>query len=217
MGSRATDEELLQAWKAGDRRAGAALFVRHQAEISRFFKLRFGPDVDDLVQNTFVGLIEGLPRFRGECSPRTLLFAIAHKQMCHRFRQLRREKKFEPNEQSVADLATSPSGVIAAKQEQRLLLAAMRRLPINTQIILELYYWEGFKTREIAEILNCNHDSVRTRKRRGRQQLRILIEQLANDPAQIEESLSSLSRRVTEVVGDTEESNSLGRPEEIRT
>jgi DNA-directed RNA polymerase specialized sigma24 family protein len=55
----ATDIELLEAWRGGDRRAGEQLFERHYAAVARFFrnKLEFG--VDDLIQRTFLACVEG--------------------------------------------------------------------------------------------------------------------------------------------------------------
>ena len=51
-------EELLEAWRGGDRRAGEQLFERHYAAVSRFFrkKLEFG--VDDLIQRSFLACVE---------------------------------------------------------------------------------------------------------------------------------------------------------------
>ncbi|MCA9708401.1 MAG: sigma-70 family RNA polymerase sigma factor, partial [Myxococcales bacterium] len=77
MSERSDDEQLLARWRGGDAQAGAALFERYYEAIARFFVNKVGLDCGDLVQATFLGCLEGLERFRGEASFRTLLFAIA--------------------------------------------------------------------------------------------------------------------------------------------
>jgi hypothetical protein len=63
------DAELLEAWGAGDKAAGEALFDRHFEAIYRFFQNKVGPGViDDLVQQTFLGCVEAPDRFRGDSS-----------------------------------------------------------------------------------------------------------------------------------------------------
>ena len=77
--SQATADEhaLLEAWRAGDAAAGEALFERHFDAIYEFFASKLTIDVGDLVQRTFLGCVEARGRFRGECSFRTFLYAIA--------------------------------------------------------------------------------------------------------------------------------------------
>lgn len=68
------------------------------------------------------------------------------------------------------------SQILGARQEQRLLLEALRRIPIDCQIVCELHYWEQLGTSEMAEILGVAVGTVKSRLQRGR---RLLEEQLA--------------------------------------
>ena len=72
------DFELLDAWRSGDRAAGNTLFERHFDAVCRFFANKVNDNVDDLIQKTFLGCIEGRDRFRKQSSFRTYLFAVAH-------------------------------------------------------------------------------------------------------------------------------------------
>jgi DNA-directed RNA polymerase specialized sigma24 family protein len=47
----------------------------------------------------------------------------------------------------------------------------MRRLPDDTQVMLELFYWEAMSVQEIAGVLDRPANTVKTRMRRGRAQL----------------------------------------------
>src|SRR5262245_4038675 len=73
-----TDDELLAAWRAGDRRAGEQLFDRHFKALTRFFRNKVTEGMDDLIQQTVLGLLEGKHEFRGEGSFRSFVFGVAY-------------------------------------------------------------------------------------------------------------------------------------------
>ena len=61
---------------------------------------------------------------------------------------------------------------VFAQQEKRELLEALGNLPQVLRSVLYLFYYEGYKTREIAQILHVREATVRTRLVRGRKLLR---------------------------------------------
>jgi RNA polymerase sigma-70 factor (ECF subfamily) len=67
------------------------------------------------------------------------------------------------------------------RQEQRLLLRALRQLPIDVQITLQLFYWENLSRAEIARVLDVEINTVKSRLQRGKEALRERI--VALDPA----------------------------------
>ncbi len=190
---RGSDEQLLGRWRGGEQAAGATLLERHHDSVARFFMYKLGPDSKDLVQATFLGLLEGLERFRGEASFRTLLFAIARKQLLKHLRnRVRDRNRFRSDEVSLVDLAPSPISAIVVHERHKLLLAGLRRLPIDTQLLIELHYWEKLKLRELAEILDLPINTVKTRMRRGRVRLEAELRVLADSPEQLETTLRGL-------------------------
>jgi len=68
---------------------------------------------------------------------------------------------------SVVDLGMSPSGAAAEAQDFVRLRDALRRLPIDVQVALELYYWEDLSGPEMADVLELPEGTVRSRIRRG--------------------------------------------------
>ena len=80
------ERALLEAWRAGDAAAGEVLFERHFDAIYAFFASKLTIDVSDLVQRTFLGCLEARDRFRGDCSFRTFLYAIARHELYGYFR-----------------------------------------------------------------------------------------------------------------------------------
>ena len=189
------DEALLDSWRAGDRRAGDALFLRHFDAIYRFFAGKVGGEaVEDLVQATFLACVEGKESFRGEASFRTYLFAVARRLLYRRFRSRYRDDKLDFAVTSLRDLGPSPSAALGARQEQRLLLEALRRIPLDLQIALELHYLDKLSGPEIAVVLEIPEGTVRSRIRRAREALVAELEALATSTELLAATTADLDR-----------------------
>jgi RNA polymerase sigma factor (sigma-70 family) len=171
MGTR-SDGELLEAWAAGDRSAGEELFSRHFEPVVRFFQNKIDRDHDDLIQKTFLGCLEGRALFRGDGSFRAFMFGVARNVLGKHLRQRYREPSaLDFAHVSVAELGDSPSHLVAEDQRQQLMLHALRRIPIDHQIVLELHYWEGMTATEVGEMLGVPVGTAKTRLRRAKQLL----------------------------------------------
>ncbi|MFV8754098.1 RNA polymerase sigma factor [Nannocystaceae bacterium ST9] len=190
-----TDNELFDAWLRGDARAAAELFERHYDAIERFFRNKVIEGYDDLVQQTFAACLEGRDRFRGESSFRTYLFAIANNILRVHFRTRKRDQeRLEWTEVSAMDLAPGPSTMFRAQREQQLLLDALRRIPLDYQVVLELFYWEELPASAIAEVVGKVENTVRSRLRKGRQLLEKKLQALASSQEEFERTCQDLDR-----------------------
>lgn len=174
----ASDLELLTAWQAGDKVAGNTLFRRHVRLLFRFFRTKLDGPVDDLVQETLLGCLKGT--FRGETEFRTYLLCIARNRLYTHFKKKRRG--FDPLTSSVAQTGASPSAVVVAGEDRARLLAALRRMPLESQTMLELYYWTGLQGPALAEILDISPHTVRSRLSRARARLRKELNALEGTP-----------------------------------
>lgn len=166
------DAQLVAAWCAGDKQAGAALVERHFSALYRFFRSKVAGDVDDLVQRTFMSCLEAREGFRGECSFRTLLFHIARRRLHDYFRERRRDAELDFTAMSVRAFGTSPSAALSRKYVQRLLGDALQELPVDSQILLELRYWEGMSTEQLAQVFDVPEGTIKRRQFEARAQLR---------------------------------------------
>jgi RNA polymerase sigma factor (sigma-70 family) len=177
------DFELLRGWQGGDERAGERLFRAHYTSVLRFFHNKAGASAHDLVQRTFLGCLEARERIRGEASFRGFLFGVARNVLFDHYRLARRDRDhLDFTSVSAEDLRPSPSSVIAQAREAELLLRALRRLPVEAQMILEMYYWEGMRAGEIGEALAMPEPTVRTKIRRARLRLEEIIASIAETP-----------------------------------
>jgi RNA polymerase sigma-70 factor (ECF subfamily) len=188
----ASDFELLDSWRAGNREAGNALFDRYFDAVFRFFRNKVSDGAEDLVQQTFLACVQSREHFRKEASFRTYLFTAARSKLYNYLERRGREGAIDWGVTSCADLGVSPSGLLAQGQEQRLLLQALRRLPVDLQVALELYYFEQVRGPELAEVLAVPEGTVRSRLRRGREILREQLIALAASPADVESTMSNL-------------------------
>ncbi|MCH9682120.1 MAG: sigma-70 family RNA polymerase sigma factor [Deltaproteobacteria bacterium] len=190
------DFELLAQWRDGDKAAGNALFQRHFKAMRRFFRNKVGPEeVEDLIQRTFLACVESRDRFRGDSTFRTYLYVVARNEL---FRHIRKRARDEVRAgldftvSSLFDLGLSPSKVVAKQQEEELVLEALRRIPVDQQILLELYYWEQVPGPELARVLEVAPATVRTRLFRARDALRKQMEKMAASPALLEDLEASV-------------------------
>lgn len=191
-----SDFELLERWRGGDREAGNALFGRHFRSVYRFFCSKVGDELaEDLTQVTFLGCVDGRDSFRQASSFRTYLFAVARNQLLMHFRKRGRQRDvIEFQTMSIVDLGAGPGTWMAAKAEQRLLLTALRRIPVDFQIAVELYYWEGLSTKELATVLSIAEGTVRSRLARAREQLNQHMRALADQPDVAESTIADFER-----------------------
>lgn len=188
-----SDFDLLEAWRDGDEAAGRDLFGRYFEAVFRFFRNKIDDAAEDLTQQTFMGLVAGRDRFRGESSFRTYLFMIARKRLYSYLRSRNRDREpLEVGHASVVDLGfVSPSRAVAVRQEQQLLLQALRRLPLEMQVALELFYWEELSIAEIAEILETPVGTVKSRLQRARIRLDTVLAELADSEALLTSTLDN--------------------------
>lgn len=183
-----SDQQLLLAWRDGDEDAGNTLVRRHFPVVFRFFRSKLAEGVEDLAQRTFLGCVESANSYRGDASFRAFVLGIARKQLLLHFRtRYRREAVFDPATVSLQDVAPpsggSPSALLAARDEERLLVAALRLLPVDFQIAVELFYWEELPIIEIAEVLEVAVGTVKSRLGRAREMLRRHVANLASSDA----------------------------------
>lgn len=173
--SDASDLELLASWRAGDSGCGNTLFQRHFAAIHRYFanKVASERDAEDLIQRTFLAALEARDRFAGGSSFKTWVLGIAHNLLCEHYRSQRRGggPAIDLSEISVRDLCAGPSTLMGAQRDQQALLEALRAIPFESQVVLELYYWEKLTGPELGEFFAIPENTARSRVRRAKERL----------------------------------------------
>ena len=167
------DRALLEAWRGGDQDAGAELFERYSRKVYWFFRGKIDDaTLEDLVQDTFEACLTATTQLRTADGFRAYLFSIARNRLINYVtRDAARAARFDPGVTSLQDLGLSPTAQLAVKERERKLLAALRELPLDLQIAVELHYFEQMSGSEIATVLGLPEGTVRTRLRAARQRL----------------------------------------------
>lgn len=193
-----SDAELLDRWREGDMRAGESLAVRYFTAIRAYFLNKAPAAHEDLVQETFLRLSSKRESYRGASSFRVFLFGVARMVLFEHLRAKQRSERFDPIEQSVADVEGGRmSSLLAQHESHRVLLDSLRELPLVDQELLELYYWQKFTAGEIAVVQGLPEPTVRSRvraalKRVGKTYAQLVGQPQARDEGEVEGWLGEL-------------------------
>lgn len=191
------DEDLgmLDRWISGDLRAGNELFKQYFAQLYRFFSNKTDGDVDDLVQETFMACLKGRETFKRQSTFRTYLFAIARYTLLGHWRRRAAGQSAIPVEDlSIASLSTSAGSRLAGQQDRARLVEALRKLPMDQQMLLEMYYWQDLDRDRLAEIFDVETATIGSRLFRARKQL---MESLETAAPPSDEALDAWARSLS--------------------
>lgn len=167
------DAELLGAWRCGDEAAGSALARRHFEPILQFFRTKAPSAAEDLTQETFLQLLRARDRIDEQASFRAYLFGIARHRLLHHFRDSgRAREKLDAHGAEPQTPPYSPSGEVRRDERRERLLGAMAHLDLDLRLALELTYWHGLSTTEVAAVIEVPSGTIKSRLRRAREQLR---------------------------------------------
>jgi RNA polymerase sigma-70 factor (ECF subfamily) len=200
IGIRAEEQSLVAELQAGSEQAFALLIAQYSHPIYSLIarSLRDPADAADVTQEVFVKVFRSISGFHGEASLRTWIYRIALHEASNQRRWWGRHKRQEltidaplENEEGetfcLADaLATgdaSPYECMARSETRTHVEAALRTIPEPFREVVVLREIEGFGYEEIAEILNVNLGTVKSRLTRGRAALReALLKDAATRP-----------------------------------
>jgi RNA polymerase sigma-70 factor (ECF subfamily) len=201
IGIRTEDASLVADLKAGSEDAFALLIAHYHQPIYSLIARSLNDPVDaaDITQEVFIKVFRSIRSFNGDSSLRTWLYRIALHEASNQRRWWSRHKRQEitidaPAEteddgqsyslaSTLADTGVSPFDH-AAQAELRLKVeAALRQLPEVFRTVVVLREIEGFSYEEIAEVLDVNLGTVKSRLTRGRSALRALLLASESTPA----------------------------------
>lgn len=189
------DLALLDQWCGGNATAGNQLFHRHFSTLYKFFEHKVIGDIDDLVQETFLECVKGRDTFRRQSTFRTYLFAIARNILLQHWRRkasARPTLDFE--EISIESLSTSIGSRFARQSERARLLAVLRTLPLEQQLLLEMYYWQELDRDQLAEVFEVETATIGSRLHRARQVMKDRLESADHGPVPLPGDLDTWAR-----------------------
>ncbi len=179
----ASDEELVDRARGGDRAAIEELLARHEQRIYRFGLRMCGDEeaAKEVLQETLLAAFRNLPSFRGEAAVSTWLYQIA-RSFC--IKERRGERPLEPLPEGAAALAQpapGPEAVAHARQIGAVLAAAVRTLPPAHREALVLRDVEGLSAEQAAEVAGVEVGALKSRLHRARLELRTSLAALLGE------------------------------------
>ena len=123
-------------------------------------------DAEDALQDTFVKLITKEPEFTDDEHEKAWLIKVATN--ISRNMLMLRLRRSTTNLDDITE--------IGIKDEDSEVFEAIMSLPVKYKIPMVLFYVEGYKTNEIADIMQISSDVVRKRLQKGRELLKIEFE-----------------------------------------
>jgi len=164
------DTTLIRRFLKGDERAFRELYERHTPRLKMTVRRllgRLGPDVDDVVQDTWLAGCRGIQSYRGDAKFSSWLTSIAARTV---YAQLSRRNGRETDLRD--DVADVNVGAPASSVDLERALAA---LPDHQRVVVVLHDVEGFTHEEIAEQLGMATGTSKATLSRARHRLRHML------------------------------------------
>jgi len=198
-----TDEQILVALKRGDESAFCQLVERHQSLMLRVARryVRSAAVAEDVVQETWLGVLSGLDRFEGRASLKTWIFRILTNRAITRAEREGRVLPFSSVTGDDADPAVDPDRFrpegdqwpggwksfpaswdglpeerLLARETLALVGAAIAALPERQHVVILMRDIEGWSAGEVCEALAISEANQRVLLHRARSKVRRSLE-----------------------------------------
>jgi RNA polymerase sigma-70 factor (ECF subfamily) len=195
IGFHSEEAVLVAELQAGSEQAFSQLIDRYHQPIYSLIarSLQDPADAADITQEVFIKVFRSIAGFHGESSLRTWLYRIALREASNQRRWWSRHKHQEStldtpccsrcqNESdapsigsTLADSGCSPFDRASQQETRHRVETALRQVPEAFRAVVVMREIEGFAYEEIAEILQVNLGTVKSRLTRGRAALRALL------------------------------------------
>jgi RNA polymerase sigma-70 factor, ECF subfamily len=187
------DQVLLERMRAGDERAFETLVARYDGGLRRVARtfVRTGSAVDDVVQETWLGVLRGLHAFEGRSSLRTWIFSILVNQARSRAKRDARSLPFSALEtddgptvdpaafggdgrwaSAPARLDGDPESGLLSGELREQLLRAVEALSNEQRAVITLRDLVGCSAMEVCELLDIADGNQRVLLHRARTRVR---------------------------------------------
>ena len=184
---RSREKKLVELARGGEASAIDVLYRTHYDSIFRYavIRLRSLSAAEDVTSRVFLGMLDGLPRYKDHGRPfAAWLYAIAHKQIARYYRDRNRSLSLEPlegAEELIAD--TAGPHATAEERERRVAVArALRLMPDGQRQVITLRYLFSLSLAETAAVIGRSEGAVKKLQARGLAELRELLQNGGLEP-----------------------------------
>lgn len=163
---------LLTQIAAGDRLAFESLFRAYYPRLTRFIgRLARNPAlIEEVVSDTLLVVWQKAATFDGSCKVSTWVFAIAYRKALKGL-NLSDDPVDADNTLLEDESGHQPEQELSRHQLRRTVLDALDALPAAQRVVVALTYYHDMAYQEIAEIVGCPVNTVKTRMFHARRRL----------------------------------------------
>jgi RNA polymerase sigma factor (sigma-70 family) len=176
--SRATLDEVALINRVADQDGAAfeTLYRGYYPRLRRFIEriTRRPQIVDEIVNDTMFVVWRKAPSYNLHSKVSTWIFGIAFRRALKALKRVDDPVDFDPDE-SPDQASAGPEGMLLQHETQACIARALGALSPDHRAVIELTYFEGYSCAEIAEIMHCPVNTVKTRMFHARRRLRMLL------------------------------------------
>lgn len=160
----------LQLSRARVNQQAEALLGRHGESILRlaYSYLHNQSDAEDILQDTLIQYLRTSPTLESPAHEKAWLLRVAG----NLSKNLLRAQGYRQADQLEETL------VAQEREDLSYVWDAVKALPVPYREAIHLFYYEGYSTAQIAQILDQKESTVRSRLKRGREKLKPLLEEV---------------------------------------
>lgn len=167
---------LLERVRARDVKAFEVLYRAYHGRLSHFLQkfLRRPCLVEEVLNDTMLVVWSRIDSFNGNSRFSTWMYGIAYRQGLSALRRV--DEPVEGHEADLVDtVECGPEYAAGRERSRQTLTAALAQLSPTHRAVVELTYYQEFGYSEIADIMSCPVDTVKTRMFHARRHLRRLL------------------------------------------
>lgn len=174
------DVGLIRRIATGDRAAFEQLYLRYHRRLARFL-MRFTAHYDvaeEIINDTLYVVWSKAGNFRGGSQVSTWIFGIAYRRALKTFKKRADHRGAEEGEaqEMLPDASINHD---SDRESTDWLARGLGQLPVEQRMVLEMAYFLGNSCEEIARVMNCPVNTIKTRMFHARNRLRQLLPRLA--------------------------------------
>ncbi len=169
------ERELLRRISGGDRDAFRDLYIRYHRRLGRFLTrvTRGREDAEEIINDTLWIVWQRAGDFRNASRVSTWIMGIAYRRALKLIRRAATHARAMTLE--ISDTEATASDALEAAENRQMLDRALASLPLEQRLVLEFTYYMDHSCEEIAEIMECPVNTVKTRMFHARRKLRTLL------------------------------------------
>jgi RNA polymerase sigma-70 factor (ECF subfamily) len=175
-----TDQTLVDRFRNGDRAAFTELVILYQRPIynAAYWVLRKAEDANDVTQAVFLKVAERLDEYDPQYKFFSWIYRIAVNESINLLRRNGRDEELDDETELPGAENANPEWQVSEAERSKRIRSALMSMATNDRMVLTLRHFSECSYQEIAEILDLDEKTVKSRLFEARHRLRDMLNDL---------------------------------------